>query len=138
MRRRIRIADTLEEALEGADYVQENIGETVDVKRGIFARSMRWLRPPRILASSTSTMPASRFSEGLAGRSRCLVAHPVNPPHVVPLVELCAGAVDRARCGRAHAPTAGLRRSGAIVVKKEVEGFILNRLQAALLPRPGA
>ena len=89
--------------------------------------------PGTILASSTSTVPASVFSEGLAGRSRCLVAHPVNPPYLVPLVELSPApwtapdVVERAR--RLQASVGQV----PIVVKKEIQGFVLNRLQAALL-----
>src|SRR2546430_15164099 len=130
---RIKVADSLKSALAGADYVQENIGETVEAKREIFERMDVIAPPATILASSTSTVPASVFSEGLAGRARCLVAHPVNPPHLVPLVELSPApwtspdVVARAR--------ALLEKAGQvpILVKKEVQGFILNRLQAALL-----
>ena len=133
VRARIRIAGTLEEALAGAVYVQENVAETAPAKRAIFARMDALAAPDTILASSTSTVPASTFSEGLAGRSRCLVAHPVNPPYLVPLVELspapwtAPGVVERARQLQASVGQV------PIVVKKEIQGFVLNRLQAALL-----
>ena len=78
-------------------FVQENTPETVEAKRAIFAELDRLAAPDAILASSTSTIVASLFTEKLTGRHRCLVAHPVNPPHLVPLVELVARAVDRAR-----------------------------------------
>src|SRR5712691_4830075 len=72
---RIKVVDSLKSAIAAADYVQENIGETVAAKREIF-QSMDAIAPPAtILASSTSVVPASVFSEGLAGRARCLVAH---------------------------------------------------------------
>ena len=90
-------------------------------------------KPDCILASSTSTIPASVFSEGLAGRHRCIVAHPVNPPHVVPVVELSPAswtAPDVVARSRALHEKVG---QVPILVKKEIEGFILNRLQAALL-----
>jgi 3-hydroxyacyl-CoA dehydrogenase len=130
---RIRIADSLEGALAGAAYVQENIGESVEAKREIFARMDAHAPPATILASSTSTVPASSFSAGLAGRARCIVAHPVNPPHLVPLVELAPApwtapeVVERAR--RLQSSVGQV----PIVVRKEIQGFILNRLQAALL-----
>lgn len=133
VRGRIRVADSLESALAGAAYVQENIGESVAAKREIFARMDAIAAPATILASSTSTVPASIFSEGLAGRARCLVAHPVNPPHLIPLVELSAApwtapeVVERAR--RLQSSVGQV----PIVVKKEIQGFILNRLQAALI-----
>jgi 3-hydroxyacyl-CoA dehydrogenase len=76
---------------------------------------------------------ASKFTEGLAGRARCLVAHPVNPPHLVPLVEL-VGAPWTApeTIARAKAVYESVNQV-PIVVRREVDGFILNRLQAALL-----
>ena len=130
---RITVVDSLKSALAGAGYVQENIGETVTAKREIFARMDALAPPDTILASSTSTLPASAFSESLAGRARCLVAHPVNPPHLVPLVELSPApwtatrVVERARQLQLSAGQV------PIVVKKEIQGFVLNRLQAALL-----
>src|SRR5205814_8876881 len=88
VRARIRVAGTLDDALDGAAYVQENIRETLEAKRDIFRRMDTVALPETILASSTSTIPASEITRDLAGRRRCLVAHPVNPPHLVPLVEL--------------------------------------------------
>src|SRR5258708_21436549 len=133
VRERIRIADKLEDALAGAVYVQENIAESAQAKRDIFARMDAIAASTTILASSTSTVPASIFSEGLAGRARCLVAHPVNPPYLVPLVELSPApwtapeVVERSR--RLQSSVGQV----PIIVKKEIQGFILNRLQAALL-----
>jgi L-gulonate 3-dehydrogenase len=129
----LHLAETLEDALEGADYVQESGPERLDEKRALFARMDLIAAPETILASSTSTIMASLFTEGLGGRARCLVAHPVNPPYLVPLVELSPapwtepGVVARAG--------ALMRAVGmvAAIVKREVSGFILNRLQAALL-----
>lgn len=130
---RIRAASSLSDALKDADYVQENTSENLEIKRGVFAQMDAAAGPDCILASSTSTIETSRFAEGLPGRHRCLVAHPVNPPHVVPIVELSPApftspeVVERARS--LH------ERVGQvpITVRREVEGFILNRLQAALL-----
>ena len=133
VRARIRVAGTLDDALDGAAYVQENIRETLEAKRDIFRRMDTVALPETILASSTSTIPASEITRELAGRRRCLVAHPVNPPHLVPLVELAPApwtspdVVARARDL--------LEKAGQVpvTVTKEVQGFILNRLQAALL-----
>ncbi|HYG87142.1 MAG TPA: 3-hydroxyacyl-CoA dehydrogenase [Azospirillum sp.] len=130
---RISIADDLAGAVTDADYVQENLPELLDAKRQVFAAMDRLVKPDAILASSTSAIPGSAFTEGLAGRHRCLVAHPVNPPHLVPLVELCRtpwtsdDVVARARA--LH------ERVGQVpvTVEREVEGFVLNRLQGALL-----
>lgn len=130
---RIRGAASLADALKDADYVQENTAENLEIKREVFAQMDAAARPECILASSTSTIETSRFADGLPGRHRCLVAHPVNPPHVVPIVEISPAPFTSAE---AVARTRSLHeRVGQvpITVKREVEGFILNRLQAALL-----
>jgi 3-hydroxyacyl-CoA dehydrogenase len=132
-RARIVPAATLAEAVSGAAYVQENIGEKLKQKQALFAELDRWAAPEAILASSTSTIPASQWSERLAGRARCLVAHPINPPHLVPLVELSPApwtAPEVVARARALHEAAG---QVPIVVNKEIQGFILNRLQGALL-----
>ena len=85
---RIALVDSLEEAVGDALWIQEQLPEKIELKREMFARLDALAAPEAILASSTSGFPASRFTEGLSGRARCLVAHPVNPPHLVPVVEL--------------------------------------------------
>ncbi|MEI2416328.1 3-hydroxyacyl-CoA dehydrogenase [Orrella sp. JC864] len=130
---RLDYCASLEQALQGAGYVQENLPERRDVKEDIFTRLDALAAPDTVLASSTSSIPASAFTGGLAGRSRCLVAHPVNPPYLVPVVELCgapwtaAAALERA--------AALMRRVGQtpVHVHRELQGFVLNRLQGALL-----
>ena len=130
---RISPAPSLAAALERADYVQESGPEHVDAKRAIWADLDRLTPAGVVIASSTSAITASRFTESLGGRSRCLVGHPVNPPHLVPLVEISpapwtsADAVARARTVYAEIG------QNPILVKKEIDGFILNRLQGAVL-----
>ncbi|MFO1126294.1 MAG: 3-hydroxyacyl-CoA dehydrogenase [Methylocystis sp.] len=124
---------TLAEALRNVTYVQENLPEVLETKRAIFAEMDALAAPATILASSTSSIPASAFTETLKGRSRCLVAHPVNPPYLVPLVELCGApwtSPDVIARTRALHENAG---QVPITVKREINGFILNRLQGALL-----
>ena len=130
---RVRVARSLADALDGVSFVQENTPETVEIKQEIFAELDRLAAPEAILASSTSTIVASRFTENLAGRHRCLVAHPVNPPHLVPLVELVAApwtAPQTIAKARAIYEAVG---QVPIAIKREIDGFILNRLQAVLL-----
>ena len=130
---RVRAASALADALDGATFVQESTPETVEAKRAIFAELDRLAAPGAILASSTSTIVASAFTETLQGRHRCLVAHPVNPPHLVPLVELVGAPwTAPATLSRAKALYEAVGQV-PIVVKREIEGFILNRLQAVLL-----
>jgi L-gulonate 3-dehydrogenase len=130
---RIHVAHTLEAALDGVSLVQENGPEKVEIKQAIYADLDRLAPADAILASSTSAIIASKFTEHLAGRQRCLVAHPVNPPHLVPVVELCGApwtspeVIERAR--QIYSAIGQV----PIIVKREIEGFILNRLQGALL-----
>ena len=130
---RVRAAKSIADALDGAIYVQENVPETVEAKRAIFAELDALAAPDAILASSTSAIVVSLFTENLAGRARCLVAHPVNPPHLVPIVEL-VGAPWTApeTIARAKQVYESIKQV-PIVVRREIEGFILNRLQGALL-----
>jgi 3-hydroxyacyl-CoA dehydrogenase len=130
---RVSMVARIEDAVAGADWAQENLPEQVEIKRDVF-RALDALAPAgAVLASSTSAIPASQFTEALAGRARCLVAHPVNPPHLVPVVELCgapwtsADTIERARSVMAEVG------QEPIVVRRELDGFILNRLQGALL-----
>ena len=131
--RRVAVVATLEECVSGADYVQESGPETLDAKLATFAMLDAAAPANAVLASSTSAIVASKFTAGLPGRARCIVAHPVNPPHLVPVVELC-GAPWTSPGTRARALEI-LRGVGQVPidVKKEIDGFILNRLQVALL-----
>jgi len=130
---RISVAGSLREAVMDVEFVQENGPERVEDKQAIFAQLDRLAPPDALLVSSTSAITASRFTETLPGRARCLVGHPVNPPHLVPLVELCgapwtsADAINRARTI--------YREIGQVpvTINREINGFVLNRLQGALL-----
>jgi 3-hydroxyacyl-CoA dehydrogenase len=129
----VRPVDDLEQTVNGVDFVQENLPESVEVKCEIFAKLDRLAQPTAILASSTSALPASLFTEHLTGRGRCLVAHPANPPYLIPLVELCGAPwTEPATIEQAAAI---YRRLGQrpIVIRREIPGFVLNRLQGALL-----
>ncbi len=133
VRSRMRAAATLEDALAGVAYVQESTFEDVAVKREIFARLDALAPPDAILASSTSAILPSMFTEQLAGRARCLVVHPINPPYLIPAAEVVpAPWTDPAVLARA----AGFLRAAGhapIVMQKELDGFVMNRLQGALL-----
>jgi 3-hydroxyacyl-CoA dehydrogenase len=130
---RVAYVADLDLALAGVDWVQENAPEVLDVKRELYPRIDRATPATAIIASSTSAIPASRFTEDLTGRARCLVAHPVNPPHLVPVVELCGAPwTAPATMERAREVMTDVGQV-PITVKRELEGFILNRLQGALL-----
>ena len=130
---RISVAGSLEEAVRDVEFVQENGPENVEEKQIIFSQLDRIAPNDALLVSSTSAITASRFTETLPGRARCLIGHPVNPPHLVPLVELCGApwtspeALERARTI--------YREIGQVpvTINREINGFVLNRLQGALL-----
>lgn len=128
---RITVESDLTAALVKADYVQENAPEQLETKRALFAEMDRLAPSSAVLASSSSGLTCSKVCADLPGRARCLVAHPANPPHLLRAVELVpAGFTDPFTIERA---TAILRGAGqAPVVIREIDGFVMNRLQAAL------
>jgi 3-hydroxyacyl-CoA dehydrogenase len=130
---RVAMTARIEDALAGADWVQENLPEVLDIKRSVYPTLDALAPPNAVVASSTSAIPASQFTEGLAGRARCLVAHPVNPPHLVPVVELCGAPwTSRETIEQAQRVMTDVGQV-PVVVRRELDGFILNRLQGALL-----
>ena len=130
---RVDYVTSLDDAVADVKWVQENAPEVLDVKRELYPRIDRATPPAAIIASSTSAIPASRFTEDLPGRERCLVAHPVNPPHLVPVVELCGAPwTTPATLERARTVMDDIGQV-PVIVKRELDGFILNRLQGALL-----
>jgi L-gulonate 3-dehydrogenase len=130
---RITPVTTLAASLQGAVLVQENVRETIEAKRAIFAEMDTLAAPDTILASSTSWLMASEFSEALPGRHRMLVGHPVNPPYLVPLVEIApAPWTSEQAVQRAHDLYARAGQS-PVLLKKEITGFLLNRIQGAVL-----
>jgi L-gulonate 3-dehydrogenase len=130
---RVAVMPSVAEAVAHADLVQESGPETVEAKQAIFSELDRLAPPDAILASSTSFIVASRFTEHLPGRARCLIAHPVNPPHLVPIVELCPApwtALNVVERARGYYDSVG---QVPVHVRKEAFGFVLNRLQAVLM-----
>jgi L-gulonate 3-dehydrogenase len=129
----IRTCDTLSAALDGVDYVQENLPEKLELKRDIYARMDALAPPSAVIGSSTSSIPASAFTDGLTHRGRCLVAHPVNPPYLIPVVEVCGAPWTDAAAVRFCMELMDTVGQKPVHVRKELEGFVLNRLQGALL-----
>jgi len=131
--RRITRCATLEEALDGAAYVQESGPEAIAAKQAIYRVLDGAAAPDVVLGSSTSANDMTVIAKGLAGAHRCIVSHPVNPPHVIPLVEVLEGAETRPDV--TASTLALLRRAGMapVVLDRFAPGFVLNRLQAAVL-----
>ena len=130
---RLSPADSLAETVGDAAYVQESSPEVLEIKRALFAELDAAAGPETILASSTSGFVPSLFSEGLAGRHRCLVAHPLNPPYLTPAVELVpAPWTDPAVMAAARRIMEEIGQA-PITMTREIEGFVMNRMQSALL-----
>lgn len=130
---RIRAAPTLEAAVEGVRHVQESAPERLEVKREVLAAIDAAAGPEAVIASSTSGFRCSALSEGLKGRHRCIVAHPANPPHLLPVVEIAPAPWTAPEVVATTRATFEALGSAPVSVRKEIDGFILNRLQAALL-----
>ena len=130
---RVTRCDSNADAVKGATFVQENGPEKVEIKQALFRELDALVPHDVVLASSTSAIVTSRFTEDLLGRARCMVGHPVNPPHLVPLVELSGAPwTSPATLERARQVYLSIGQV-PIAVRKEIDGFILNRLQGALL-----
>ena len=129
----IHAAGSLEEAVDGATYVQENVLETPEDKARVFADLDRLVPADVVCGSLSSTIPASQFSEPLATRDRCLVVHPMTPPYLVPLVEVVpAPWTSSETTDLAMRLMADLAMS-PIRLNKEIFGFVLNRFQVGLI-----
>ena len=128
------LEERLDAALDGAVHVQENTTEDVETKREVFAALDAAAGPDAILASSTSAILPSRFTDGLPGVARCLVAHPLNPPHLIPAVELVPAPDTASETVVAHSSPLmhGIGQS-PIEATAETPGFVMNRLQGAVL-----
>lgn len=130
---RIRVADSLADALAGAVYCQESVLERVDVKSAVMSEIDAVIGPQCVVGSSSSGIAASHYTAHVACRARCLVAHPVNPPYLVPVVELVPApwtAPETVAFARALMEAVG---QAPVAMTREAEGFVLNRLQGVLL-----
>ncbi|MFO1209014.1 MAG: 3-hydroxyacyl-CoA dehydrogenase [Amaricoccus sp.] len=130
---RLAPCGSLASALEGALYVQESAPERLEVKKALYAEMDGLAGPATILASSTSGLPISTFTEEIASRARCVVSHPINPPHLVPLVEIVPAPWTAP--ATVAATEALMREVGQtpIQLRHEIDGFVVNRLQSAVL-----
>src|SRR5580700_2651539 len=120
-------------AVKGADLVQEIGPERIDFKKKLYGQLDELLPPDVIIASSSSGLTMSEIQSGAASHpERCVIAHPFNPPHLVPLVEIVGGAKTSEatiRCAAEFYTSIGQR---TVRLNKEMPGHVANRLQAAL------
>jgi carnitine 3-dehydrogenase len=127
-----RIVRTLEEAADGADFIQESLPEREDLKIRLLAQAEAAMRPDVVIGSSTSGLRPTRLQSGLKHPERFVVGHPFNPVYLMPLVEVCGGAQTSDETKQRA--MAFYRRLGMhpLHVRKEIDGFIADRLMEAL------
>ena len=126
---RIVIAESLEEAVADAFWIQENAPESVPLKADLYSRIEAAADPEAVIASSTSSLTWSELSLSLSHPNRFITAHPFNPPHLMPLVEIYAP--EPSLRTRAAAFYDGLQRK-SVVLSQDAVGHIANRLASAL------
>ena len=129
---RIEVFATLGDALRDADFVQECIPERLEAKRILYAEIEPLLKAGAIVATSSSGLKLSDLQAGWQAPGRIIIAHPFNPPHLIPLVELYGNEFTDADV--LPAATAFYERCGKVVItlRREVMAHVANRLQAAL------
>src|SRR5690242_18333905 len=120
-------------AVKGADLVQENGPERIDFKKKLYGQLDELLPADVIIASSSSGLTMSEIQSGAASHpERCVIAHPFNPPHLVPLVEIVGGAKTSADTIERASEFYTVLGKQTVRLHKEVPGHVANRLQAAL------
>jgi 3-hydroxyacyl-CoA dehydrogenase len=130
---RVRVCASLAEALEGAVYAQESAPEDAGIKRQAFLDMDALAAPGTVLGSSCSAIPGSVFLEDVPGRGRCLIAHPANPPYLMPVVELIPTPWTEAAATEACRALMDEVGQVPVLLKKEIAGFVMNRMQTAVI-----
>ena len=125
----LTFAATPEEAADGVGFIQESAPERIDLKRGLLGAASRVAPAEVVIASSTSGLLPSALHEGMEHPERLTVGHPFNPVYLLPLVELCSSSPDTVERAAAFYRSVGMH---PLVVRKEIDGFIADRLLEAL------
>lgn len=129
---RVKLTTSMEEAVKDAQFIQESGPERLEIKRSILAQVEEYASPDAIYASSTSGLLVSDIAAQATHPERCVGAHPYNPPHLIPLVELTSGdKTDPALLQLAYDFYQSIGKE-AVLLRRECPGFIANRLQLAL------
>jgi L-gulonate 3-dehydrogenase len=130
---RISVFASLAETLDGVDYVQESIAENLEIKKLLFKDVERYAGANAIIASSTSGLLPSQMAIDLLRPERFLVAHPLTPPHLLPIIEICPSV--RTSPEVVAAVTSLMNRVGQrpILIRMEIVGFALNRVLAGMM-----
>jgi len=129
----LKFTAALAQAVSGVDLVQENGPERIDFKKKLYGQLDELLPPDVIIASSSSGLTMSEIQSGAASHpERCVIAHPFNPPHLIPLVEIVAGAKTSAETIQRASEFYTSIGQRTVRLNKEMPGHVANRLQAAL------
>ena len=129
----LRFTPDLAQAVVGADLVQENGPERIEFKQKLYGQLDELLSPEAIIASSSSGLTMSEIQKGVtAYPERCVIAHPFNPPHLIPLVEIVGGAKTSEETIRRATEFYQSIGKQTVRLYKELPGHVANRLQAAL------
>jgi len=131
-RQRLGFTPNLKEALSKADFVQENGPERPDFKIKLFAEMDEATPPDSIIASSSSGITMSVMQSGCKRPERCVVGHPFNPPHIIPLVEVVGGAKTAPEAIKQAMGFYSSIGKKPVLLRKELPGHVGNRLQMAL------
>jgi len=129
----LKFTADLAQAVTGADLVQENGPERIEFKQKLYGQLDELLPPDVIIASSSSGLTMSEIQKGAASHpERCVIAHPFNPPHLIPLVEIVGGARTSEDTIRRAAEFYTSIGQETVRLNKEMPGHVANRLQGAL------
>ena len=130
---RTHLAENLSQAVAGSFYVQESGPEDLKIKKEL-TKNIDAATPDNIpIASSTSGIPTSLYASDVTGKYRCIVAHPINPPHLIPAVEIVPAPFTSEATTQAVKKIMISIEKEPLELKKEIPGFVVNRLQGALL-----
>lgn len=129
---RLKPCSDLATACAGANYIQECVPEDIQIKQHIFEELDRLSSPQAILASSVSALSITEITRNVHHAQRCVVAHPTNPPHLIPLVEVAGGASTSQETIATTYQFLEALGQKPIICRKEIFGYVLNRLQFAL------
>ena len=130
---RIHYTDSLEKSVKSADYVQECVPEKLELKQQVFSELDPLVSDNTILASSTSCIIPSLFTEGIKHRAQCIVAHPANPPYYCTLVEVVPAPWTSEETVKRTLEIQKDIGQSPIYIRKEQNGFVSNRIQYAVL-----
>lgn len=128
----LRIVSTVEEAVAGAMFVQESAPERLELKQQLFATASRAAGPEVVFGSSTSGLLPTEMQRDMVNPERLVVGHPFNPVYLMPLVEVCGGAATSEATKQAAAEVYSSIGMHPLMLTKEIDGFVADRLMEAL------